>query len=221
MVAVVIGALAGCGGPQYVPPPRASTPAATMMPAAPGGPVTPPAPVGPPAPTRVDAAAQYARGVEMDDSTRARVWGARAMVQAFPDESADGLRVDPHIFGPYPVNEASVLGFNTSVLVQTSQRDQARAALARCSSRFLNVSLSGHEYASYDEFVDALGDARLGTDDDVPSWVSDPIDRRDGVALVFDSDWMKFPMMVRMLKILRQELRAAGVTSAYVTSDPG
>jgi hypothetical protein len=79
----------------------------------------------------VDARSEYARAVENDDANQARVWGARALAEAFPDDSAEGLRVDPHIFAPYPKNETAVLGFDTSVLVWTSQRDQARAALER------------------------------------------------------------------------------------------
>ena len=165
------------------------------------------------------AADQYARAVEDDDAKGARAWGARALLEVFPDDSADGLRVDPYVFGPFPKDEPNVLGFDTSVLVRTNQVDRARKALARCSVRFLTTSYTGREFASAEEFEASLGDAVLGTDDDMPSWVSDPMDRDDGVALVFDSDWMLLPMKVTMINILRQELKAAGVTQAYITSD--
>lgn len=167
-----------------------------------------------------DTADQYARAVLNDDAAGARRWGARALSEAFPDESADGLRVDPHIFGPFPKDEPAVLGFDTSVLVRTSQVDQARTALQNCSTRFMTVSYRGEEYASVEEFEESLGDARLGIDDDVPSWVSDAKIRDGGVAIVFDSAWMLLPMMVTMVKIVRQELGDAGVTSAYITSAP-
>lgn len=167
----------------------------------------------------VDARSAYARAVENDDANQARVWGARALAEAFPDDSAEGLRVDPHIFAPYPKNETAVLGFDTSILVRTSQRDQARAALERCTDRLSGVSYSGGEYASEEEFEASLGEGQeLGVDDDIPSWVSDPHVRDDGVAIVFDSAWMRLPMMVTMIKIVREELRAAGVSDALITS---
>lgn len=166
------------------------------------------------------SASKYDQAVENDDWQGARLWGARYLAELFPDESADGLRVDPYIFHPYPKDEQAVLGFNTSVLVRTSQRDQARMALARCSARFFTISYTGGEFESAEEFEASLGGAVLGTDDDIPSWVSDPMDRDDGVALVFDSAWMLLPMKVTMINVLRQELRAAGVSEAFITSDP-
>lgn len=167
----------------------------------------------------MDSRREYARAVENDDANQARAWGARALAEAFPDDSAEGLRVDPHIFAPYPKNETAVLGFDTSILVRTSQRDQARAALERCTGRLNLVSYTGGEYASAEEFEASLGEGQfLGTDDDIPSWVSEPEVHDDGVAIVFDSAWMRLPMMVTMIKIVREELRAAGVSDALITS---
>ena len=157
----------------------------------------------------VDARIEYARAVDNDDANQARVWGARALAQAFPDDSADGLRVDPHIFAPYPKNETAVLGFDTSIPVRTSHRDQARAALEKCTDWLNLVSYSGGEFASAEEFEASLGEGQeLGVDDDIPSWVSEPDVRDDGVAIVFDSAWMRLPMMVTMINIVREELRS-------------
>lgn len=164
-------------------------------------------------------ASEYSKAVENDDAVGARLWGARYLSEVFPDESADGLRVDPHMFGPFPENERGVYGFATSVLVRTTQQDQAQDALARCSVRFRTISYTGGEFESSEEFEASLGDVMQGTDDDIPKWVSDPIGRDDGVALVFDSPWMFLPMKVTMINVLRQELQAAGVTDAYITSD--
>lgn len=167
-----------------------------------------------------DARREYARAIKDDDAARALFWGTRAMSETFPDESANGLRVDPRIFSPYPRNEPSVYGFDTSILVRTSQRKKARAALRNCTDRLLLVSYSGGEFASYEEFEASLAEGeQLGVDDDTPEYVSDPEVRGDGVAIFFDS-WMRFPMMVTMIKIVRQELRAAGVEQAYITSLP-
>src|SRR3954453_4994417 len=104
-VAVVLG---GCGGDGSPPPSPTGGAVGTSKPS-------------------VEAAREYARAVENDDAEQARVWGARALAEAFPDDSAKGLRVDPHIFAPYPKDETSVLGFDTSILVRTSQRARARA----------------------------------------------------------------------------------------------
>lgn len=168
----------------------------------------------------VDARTEYARAVENDDADQARVWGARALAEVFPDDSAEGLRVDPHIFAPYPKNETVIMGFDTSIRVRTTQRDQARNALERCTDRLSGVSYTGKEFATEEELQDSLGAGQfLGTDDDIPSWVSEPQVRDDGVGIVFDSAWMRLPMMVTMINIVREELRAAGVTDAFITSD--
>jgi hypothetical protein len=217
-LAVVLGGCGGVGRSASLPSPggevvTSQAPVPTSSFATPQLPQTSRTPAS-------DARREYDRAIRDDDAALALFWGARAMSETFPDESAKGLRVDPRIFSPYPRNEPSVYGFDTSILVKTSQRKKARAALRNCTERLLLVSYSGVEFASYEDFGASLGEGEeLGIDDDTPEYVSDPEVRNDGVALVFES-WMRFRMKVTMIKIVRQELRAAGVEQAFITSVP-
>lgn len=165
------------------------------------------------------ATAEYDRAVKNDDAAEVRKWGTRVLAMRFPERSTNGLKVDPGMFGPYPLESSTLMGFNTSVLVETEQVELARAALAKCQPRFMSVSQSGEEY-----LTDAAYEAAMATgplpEHDIPSWVSDPDDKSGGVAIVFDSSWMQLGMKVTLIEVVLEELRAAGVTQATITSDP-
>jgi hypothetical protein len=147
-------------------------------------------------------------------ATNTRSWMHRAVRFEYPDDP-DGLTVDPRTFALRFDDTGVRIGQDFSVQVSSADPAAARAALAAAAARFAVVAADGREFADGDELV--AEDPHLYT----PNSVSDPEDHADGPWIYCDCKDGTMPLMARtMLRIVVEELRAAGVTNAQLRPGP-
>jgi hypothetical protein len=159
----------------------------------------------------------YRSCVDEYDGLGARRWGAVAIEGTFPVTSESGLSVDPHIFAPWPHGSTDIEAFDTSILVETDQIEQAAVALENCGARLRFVTETGVEYAGLEEEESDSSVNAEGSPLTTPGYISDVERTSSGVGLTFSTDgWMWGPMAVAMISIVIEELQATGVTSARI-----
>jgi TPR repeat protein len=144
---------------------------------------------------------------------RYRDWMARAITAEFPLASAPGIDVDPKTLGPYPFDDEDHLSAaNTSLQIRGADNaEAAAAALAAAADRLGTVNESGRETTM------AQQDGIMFT----PGWVSPVRDEADGPFVMFDTkSQMWGPMARAMIRIVIEELAAAGVRTAVVGPAP-
>lgn len=79
-----------------------------------------------------------------------RRWGQRVMEFEFPRQSAPGIEVDPHVFGPYPYLDNDIMAIDAGFVIDSDDDARARSALEAAQERLALVATDGVEYPDWD-----------------------------------------------------------------------
>ncbi|MFD0742040.1 hypothetical protein ACFQ1L_09275 [Phytohabitans flavus] len=139
----------------------------------------------------------------------------RAIAAEYPLR-AGGVGVDPSTFAITLDERGVLLGQDFSVQVVSTDPETAKVALAAAGKRFMLVTADGREYSTEDELWQ-----RVKADDSwrtySPNNVSDPQDHPAGPRIYCDCKDGVMPLMAAtMIRILVQQLRAAGIDQAQI-----
>jgi hypothetical protein len=125
----------------------------------------------------------------------------------------DGVAIAPDVFATSADGEVAN---QTVLLTGTFGSATAAAALQSAGDRYMLVDETGVEHASVEAAQGAL-DQGLYT----PNYVADPLITARGMELYVDTKgWIPEPMRLTFVRILGEELAAAGLTDVTVVAAP-
>jgi hypothetical protein len=151
----------------------------------------------------------------------ANEWMRYAIATEYPDQPG-GIVVDPNLFALVVDYRGIVLCQDFGVQVASADNDRAERALAAAATRFMLVTADGRELADEDELDRLLEE---GGDQDpnnyTPNFVSGPRPATAGPTMYCDCKDGTMPLMARtMIRILVEEVRAAGLDTAEIRPEP-
>ncbi|WP_285600312.1 hypothetical protein [Kineosporia sp. NBRC 101731] len=146
-------------------------------------------------------------------------WMARGIVLDFPLAIAPAITVSPDTFAPM-TDGSRINRINVHLKVETDQLQEARAALAACEGRLMRVDQNGREWETFEALIEAMHEGPLDRNGDElynPADVSRPILLGGGVGISIDTDGQVWgPMARSILRVIIEELHAAGVAAAHI-----
>jgi hypothetical protein len=147
-------------------------------------------------------------------------WMTRGIELDFPLPSAPGITVAPDAFEP--VGCGGITWAGAHLQIATDQAPEVEAALTNAADRLLRVDERGREWPTDESLTKAFMETPPDRDGDSlysASYVSPPRAHHMGPWITLDTDSQMWgPMARTILRVLIEELIAAGVTKARILS---